>query len=166
MEDNASIFTIGYQGYSLPHLVSALKEHDVKTLIDVRYDAHSRRPEFRKGYLEKAIEEAGVEYIHRPELGTPTRLRKRITDERSGNEVFKLYFERISRVNLRYVEAIADLARQKRVALMCIEREPKRCHRRILADFLAKRFRFQIVHLAPPRKMKPRREDTQLTLGL
>lgn len=128
MEEKPTILTIGYQGYSLRELVCALKEHNVKTLVDVRYDAHSRRPEFRKGYLEKTIEEAGVEYIHRPELGTPTQLRKRITDEKSGAEVFKLYFERISRVNLRYVEAVADLARQKRVALMCMEREPKRCH--------------------------------------
>jgi uncharacterized protein (DUF488 family) len=166
MEEKPTIFTIGYQGYTLPELVSDLKEHDVEALVDVRYDAYSRRPEFRKGYLQKTIEEAGLEYVHRPELGTPTRLRKKITDEKSGNEVFKLYFERISRVNLRYVEAIADLTRQKRVALMCMERDPRRCHRKILADFLAKRFGFQIVHLAPPKKTKPRRENTQLTLGL
>lgn len=166
MKEVTTAFTIGYQGYSLPELISTLKEHGIEVLVDVRYDAYSRRPEFRKDYLQKAIQEAGIQYVHRPELGTPTQLRKKIADQQSTKEVFNLYFERISKVNLRYVQAVAGLAKERRVTLMCMEKEPERCHRRILADFLSKRFGFQVVHLLPPKKARAKKTDPQLTLGL
>jgi len=166
MEQKSTIFTIGYQGYSLPELISTLKEHGIEVLVDVRYDAYSRRPEFRKDYLQKAIQEAGIQYVHRPELGTPTQLRKKIADQESTKEVFNLYFERISKVNLRYVRAVADFAKEEKVVLMCMEKEPERCHRRILADFLSKRFGFQVVHLLPPKKARAKKTDPQLSLDL
>ncbi|MFQ5868560.1 MAG: DUF488 family protein [Candidatus Zixiibacteriota bacterium] len=166
MEQKSMIFTIGYQGYSLSELVNTLKKRGIDTLVDVRYDAYSKRPEFCKGRLRSAIQEARIEYIHRPELGTPTQLRKKITDARSGQEVFRLYFERISKVNYRYVEAVAELASQRRVALMCMEKEPERCHRKILADFLSRKFRFEVVHLAPSRKARANTEDPQLSFDL
>jgi uncharacterized protein (DUF488 family) len=166
MEQKPTIFTIGYQGYSLLELVNILKEQGIDTLVDVRYDAYSKRPEFCKGRLRSAIEEAGIEYIHRPELGTPTQLRKKITDAGSGQEVFKLYFERISKVNYRYVETVAELANQRKMVLMCMEKEPERCHRKILADLLSRRFSFEIVHLAPPPKSKLPEGASQLSLDL
>lgn len=166
MEQKPSIFTIGYQAYSLLGLVNILKEQGIDTLVDVRYDAYSKRPEFCKGRLRSAIEEAGMEYIHRPELGTPTQLRKKITDVGSGQEVFRLYFERISKVNYRYVEAVAELASPRKLVLMCMEKEPERCHRKILADFLSRKFGFEVVHLAPPPKSKLPKGTSQLTFDL
>ena len=166
MEQKPTIFTIGYQGYSLLGLVNILKEQGIDTLVDVRYDAYSKRPEFCKGRLRSAIEEAGMEYIHRPELGTPTQLRKKITDARSGQEVFRLYFERISKVNYRYVEAVAELGIQGKLVLMCMEKEPERCHRRILADFLSKKFGFQVEHLVASAKNRTKKPDPQLSLDL
>jgi uncharacterized protein (DUF488 family) len=166
MEQKSAIFTIGYQDYSLLGLVNILKEQGIDTLVDVRYDAYSKRPEFCKGRLRSAIEEAGMEYIHRPELGTPTQLRKKITNAGSGQEVFRLYFERISKVNYRYVEAVAELASPRKLVLMCMEKEPERCHRKILADFLSRKFGFEVVHLAPPPKSKLPKETSQLTFDL
>jgi len=166
MEQKPTIFTIGYQGYSLLGLVDILKEQGIDALVDVRYDAYSKRPEFCKGRLRSAMQEAGIEYLHRPELGTPTQLRKKITNARSGQEVFKLYFERISKVNVRYVEAVAELASPRKLVLMCMEKEPERCHRKILADFISRKFGFEVVHLAPPQKTKSQGETSQLTLDL
>ena len=166
MEQKPTIFTIGYQGYSLLGLVDILKEQRIDALVDVRYDAYSKRPEFCKGRLRSAIEEAGIEYLHRPELGTPTQLRKKITNARSGQEIFKLYFERISKVNYRYVEAVAELASPRKLVLMCMEKEPERCHRKILADFISRKFGFEVVHLAPSREAKANAEGRQLCFDL
>lgn len=164
MEQKPTIFTIGYQGYSLLGLVDILKEQGIDALVDVRYDAYSKRPEFCKGRLRSAIQEAGIEYVHRPELGTPTQLRKKITNTTSAEGVFKLYFERISKVNYRYVETVAELANQRKMVLMCMEKEPERCHRKILADFLSRRFGFEVLHLMPLKEDEAEPKASQLSL--
>src|SRR6478609_5685378 len=65
------IFTIGYEQATQPALVVALREAGVEVLADIRYLPLSRRPGFSKNSLKSAVEEAGIEYRHFRQLGTP-----------------------------------------------------------------------------------------------
>src|SRR5438309_10731697 len=65
------IFTIGYEGATVPEFIAALKNAGVERVIDVRALPLSRRPGFSKTPLKGALEEAGIEYIHLKALGTP-----------------------------------------------------------------------------------------------
>jgi uncharacterized protein (DUF488 family) len=139
------IFTIGYEGTTVPEFVSALKGAGVERVIDVRALPLSRRPGFSKTPLRGALEEAGIEYVHLKALGTPSEGR---TAARAGRHSD---MERIYAGQMELPEAIAqsaqmlELAREKPTALLCMEREPAHCHRTLLLNAVAPDA--EIVHL-------------------
>ena len=139
------IFTIGYEGTTVPDFVAALHEAGVERVIDVRALPLSRRPGFSKSPLRAALEEAGIEYVHLKALGTPSEGR---TAARAGRHAD---LERIYASQLELPEAIAqsaqmlDFAAEKPSALMCMEREPAHCHRTLLLAAVAPDA--EVVHL-------------------
>ena len=141
------IFTIGYEGTTVPEFIDALKHAGVARLIDVRALPLSRRPGFSKSPLRSALEEAGIEYVHLKALGTPSEGRAAARAGRHSD------LERIYAGQLELPEAIAqsaqmlDMASEKPSALMCMEREPAHCHRTLLLDAVAREA--EVVHLYP-----------------
>jgi uncharacterized protein (DUF488 family) len=131
------IFTIGYEGTTVPEFVAALTSAGVERVIDVRALPLSRRPGFSKSPLRAALEEAGIEYVHLKALGTPAAGR---AAARAGRHA---ELQRIYAGQLELPEAIAqsaqmlDLAAEKPSALMCMERDPAHCHRTLLLDAVA-----------------------------
>ena len=65
------LFTIGYEGRTQPDTIARLTDAGVKVLIDVRAIAASRRAGFSKTLLAASLNEAGVDYVHLRQLGTP-----------------------------------------------------------------------------------------------
>src|SRR6185295_2085301 len=65
------VFTIGYQGATVPTVVDAPREAKVELLVDIRAVASSRRPGFAKTALAANVATIGVEYLHLRGLGTP-----------------------------------------------------------------------------------------------
>ena len=139
------IFTIGYEGTTVPEFLAALEKARVERVIDVRALPLSRRPGFSKSPLKAALEEAGIEYVHLKALGTPSEGR---TAARAGRHAD---LERIYAGQLELPEAIAqgaqmlELAREKPSALLCMEREPAHCHRTLLLRAVAPEA--DVVHL-------------------
>jgi uncharacterized protein (DUF488 family) len=139
------IFTIGYEGSTVPDFVATLRQAGVERVIDVRALPLSRRPGFSKTPLRGALEVAGIEYVHLKALGTPSEGR---TAARAGRHSD---MARIYAGQLELPEAIAqsaqmlELAREKPSALMCMERNPEHCHRTLLLDAVASDS--EVVHL-------------------
>jgi len=131
------IFTIGYEGTTVPEFIEALRNAGVERVIDVRALPLSRRPGFSKTPLRGALEEADIEYVHLKALGTPADGR---TAARAGRHED---MARIYAGQLELPEAMAqsaqmlELAREKPSALLCMEREPAHCHRTLLLDAVA-----------------------------
>lgn len=123
------IFTIGYEGTTVPEFLAALKKAGVERVIDVRALPLSRRPGFSKSALRAALAEAAIEYVHLKALGTPASGRAAARAGRHS-EMARIYAGQ-----LELPEAIAqsaqmlDLAGEKPSALLCMEREPAHCHR-------------------------------------
>src|SRR6185503_16787729 len=95
------IFTIGYEGTTVPEFIAALNEGGVERVIDVRALPLSRRPGFSKSALRGALEEAGIEYVHLKALGTPADGRAAASAGRHAD------LERIYAGQLELPEAIA-----------------------------------------------------------
>jgi uncharacterized protein (DUF488 family) len=131
------IFTIGYEGATVPEFVAALQKAGVQRVIDVRALPLSRRPGFSKSPLKAALDESGIDYVHLKALGTPAEGR---AAARAGRHEA---MARIYAGQLELPEAIAasglmlDLAREKPSALLCMEREPAHCHRTLLLNAIA-----------------------------
>ena len=126
------IFTIGYEGATVPEFLDALQKAGVQRVIDVRAVPNSRRPGFSKTPLRNALAEAGIDYVHLRALGTPAEGR---AAARAGRDAD---LERIYAGQLELPEAMAqsaqmlDLAAEKPSALLCYERDPAHCHRTLL----------------------------------
>ena len=129
-----TVWTIGYEQTTVGDFLAALKAAEVEVVADVRAIASSRRPGFAKSALRGNLAEAGIGYVHFRALGTPADGR---AAARAGKHA---ELERIYAGQLELPEAIAagaelaDLAREKRVALLCYERDPACCHRTLLRE--------------------------------
>lgn len=145
MAPGLRIFTIGYEGATVPDFVAALRQASVERVIDVRALPLSRRPGFSKSSLRAALAEAGIDYVHLRALGTPAEGR---AAARAGRH---RELERIYAGQLELPEAIAAgaqmlaLAGETPTALLCFEREPAHCHRTLLLDAVAADA--EVVHL-------------------
>ncbi len=132
----ADFFTIGYTGRGVNELLELLVSNSVRTLADIRKNPVSMyRPELSKSNLRRSVEESGLQYIHLPELGVPRDIRARAIDTGS-REIIWEWYDRfvipsyVGRNLHRFFNAI-----EHPVALMCVETDPRECHRHRL--FLA-----------------------------
>jgi uncharacterized protein (DUF488 family) len=131
------IFTIGYKGATVPDFVAALENAGVKRVIDVRALPLSRRPGFSKSPLRNALAEAGIDYVHLKALGTPSAGR---TAARAGrhSDMARIYAGQLELPEAMVQSAeMLELAKEKPSALLCMEREPARCHRTLLLNAVA-----------------------------
>jgi uncharacterized protein (DUF488 family) len=139
------IFTIGYEGATVGEFLAALRQAGVRQVIDVRALPLSRRPGFSKSPLRAVLEEAGIGYVHLKALGTPAEGRAAARAGRHAD------MARIYAGQLELPEAMAQgaqmiaLASERPSALLCFEREPAHCHRKLLLDAVAPNS--EVVHL-------------------
>ena len=155
-----SIFTIGYEGASLADFLLRLKLEGVSTLVDVRELPVSRRRGFSKSQLAQELERHGIRYVHKRELGAPREIRHELRE--TGD--YKTYFARFTTYLRTQRDALERLMDEcvGSVVLMCFERDPKECHRSVVARELAKLADLQPVHL----DVEERRGHLSKTQGL
>ncbi|MGH1591883.1 DUF488 family protein [Methylobacterium phyllosphaerae] len=134
------LFTIGYEGLDSERLVGVLRSAGVAVLADVRAVANSRKRGFSKGALGTSLREAGLDYAHLRSLGTPKAGRQAA---RAGDAALmrRIYCEEVldTAAGLQALEDLATLAEAAPICLLCFERDPAGCHRRVLAERLAPR---------------------------
>jgi uncharacterized protein (DUF488 family) len=135
-----TLFTIGYEGLDPERLTGALQGAGVAVLADVRAVANSRKRGFSKGALKAGLEEAGLGYVHLRQLGTPKSGREAARADDAAL-LRKIYCEDVldTADGLAAIDELAAMAGRAPLCLLCFEREPERCHRRILAERLAGR---------------------------
>ena len=130
------IFTIGYEQATQAAVVAALREAGVEVLADIRYLPLSRRPGFSKSSLKAAVEEAGIAYRHFRQLGTPAEGRA-AARRHDHAELARIYAGQLELPEaLAQMAELRALAEDKRVALLCYERNAAECHRALLCDAL------------------------------
>jgi uncharacterized protein (DUF488 family) len=127
--ERADFYTIGYEGKPTEQLLSLLRLAGVASLIDVRHTPVSMyRPELSKSNFKAIIEEAGMAYIHVPELGVPRTVRARAVGQETREAIWEWYDENIvERYFSRNLHWFLNLGHP--VALMCVEADPTECHR-------------------------------------
>lgn len=133
--DEHGIVTIGYEGRSIDGFIYALIKAKVHTLLDVRNNPFSMKYGFSKSNLAKNLPELGIEYMHMPELGIKSEDRKNLATPQDYEKLFREYAARLKEQTCE-LDWITTLGNEKKVALMCFEKDPKYCHRGVIADNL------------------------------
>ena len=141
------LWTIGYERATQDALVAALVEAGVELLADVRALPLSRRAGFSKNSLKAAVEEAGIEYRHFRDLGTPKEGRDAA---RKGDYAT---LRTVYAGQLELPEAMAQsaqlqtLAQERRTCLLCFCGEAEKCHRSLLIEDAFQDFEVHHLHL-------------------
>lgn len=121
-----TVFTIGYAGRKLGDFLALLQEHNVAIVVDVRRFPKSKACEYSKESLEAELRQARISYIWMGDT---------LGGFRSGG--YRNYMESDS--YKEGVDKLLELAKRKRLVLLCKERNDAGCHRRYIAQSLAER---------------------------
>lgn len=133
------VYTLGYEGLSIDQFIICLIVNDIRTTVDVREYAFSRRAEFSKANLVEALAQANITYIGMPEVGIPTKARKEILEHKSKEELLAYYEDEIVATTGASAARLAELASVANTALICHEEDPQTCHRSHFAAFALQR---------------------------
>jgi len=118
-----------------------LQAHGTTLVADVRKMPGSRRnPQFGRDTLPQILRRAGIGYRHLPGLGGRRRRQPDSPNTGWKNASFQGYADHMLTPEFgTSIEELLELAGRERVALMCAEAVPWRCHRSLIADALVAR---------------------------
>lgn len=158
MSRGVVVLTIGHSTRSLEELAKLLASHGVEHLLDVRTVPRSRtNPQFNADAMPGSLAPYGIRYTHVAALGG---LRKALRDSPNRgweNASFRGYADYMQ--TPEFAAALEDLVRlaaRERVAIMCAEAVPWRCHRSLIADALVARG-IPVEHIMSASKASPHR---------
>ena len=132
------IFTIGYEGHDIDSFLDVLVRNGIDTIIDTRFNPFSMNFDFVQSKLARKLSMAGIEYIHIKPLGIDGNDRKALESKKDYERLFASYRSRIQKENAGELGRIVSIARKKRVALLCFEKDKNMCHRGIISEELEK----------------------------
>jgi uncharacterized protein (DUF488 family) len=143
-----TLWTVGHSNVAIDILLNRLRGHDIALVADVRrFPASRRHPQFGQAALSGALGDAGIDYLHLPELGGRRRPRADSRNLAWRNDAFRGYADYME--TLPFASAIDRLlaeASRRRTAVMCAELLWWQCHRALIADFL-KAAGHEVLHI-------------------
>ena len=139
VEAMSIVYTIGYEGTDIDRFVDTLKAVGVRLLADVRAVALSRKKGFSKTALKARLEAEGIAYVHFVALGDPKPGREAARAGRY-DEFLRIYTRHLAVADsCAALASLSELVASHTSCLLCFERDPKECHRSILAERLKTR---------------------------
>ncbi len=165
------VFTIGHSTHPLDEFIAMLKGHGVTLIADVRTVPRSRHnPQFNRETLPQSLQAADIGYVHLPGLGGWRSVRPDSPNQGWRSPGFQGYADYMLTPEFeQHLESLMDLARRERLAVMCAEAVPWRCHRSLIADALLVRG-IPVIHImgrdsSQPHRLTPmaRVEGTRIT---
>lgn len=123
-----SIFTIGYGGRKFREIRAELEKRRIGLLIDIRSNPYTER--YGKELFQQMF---GKRYLSIPQLG--------------GKEfpmgMFQAWKEAAKEALLRIIE----LSKTMRIAVMCAEKNPLKCHRSYFVARALREMGFEVQHI-------------------
>lgn len=143
------LYTIGFTRKSAEQFFMLLADHGVERVVDIRLRPGGQLSGFAKGsdlpwFLERLN---GCDYVHLPQLGSSDEI---IDDYRKDHD-WPRYVSRFEALmDERGIPATLDRASFETQAscLLCSEPTPEQCHRRLIAERLARSWPdVEVIHL-------------------
>ena len=127
------IWTIGHSNRSVEVFLELLREHSIQVLADIRSFPTSKVEHFKREEMERWLPENGIEYVW---------LGRELGGYRKGG------YKRHMRTKLfqEGVKKVLEIAKEKRTCIMCMEKNPKYCHRRFLSAYLERKG-VEVIHI-------------------
>ena len=140
------LFTIGFTKHSAENFFTKLRQSGVERIIDTRLNNSSQLSGFAKRddlkFFLKTI--AGCDYSHELNLA-PT---EELLSKYKVTQDWKVYEKQF--IGLMKKRKIEEMPRSffQNACLLCSEKAPHFCHRRLVAEYLQSRWKnVEIIHL-------------------
>jgi uncharacterized protein (DUF488 family) len=135
------ILTIGHSTRTLDEFIALLKAHAVTLVVDVRTIPRSRHnPQFNENSLPDSLRKASIGYVHMAGLGGLRHAKHNSVNTGWRNASFRGYADYMQTLEFEeQIKELIQLAKEHRIALMCAEAVPWRCHRSLIGDALTVR---------------------------
>ena len=146
--NSSPIFTIGFTKKTAAQFFEKLRAAGVKRVVDVRLNNSSQLAGFSKRddlkyFLEKIL---AIEYVEEPLLAPTQPLLDAYKKDGGQWDVYERAF--LNLMEERRIEQKIDPALVAGGCLLCSEDKPHQCHRRLVAEYLQKRWgNLEIRHL-------------------
>ena len=136
-----TVLTIGHSTHSIEAFISLLKLHGVRRLVDVRTIPRSRHnPQFSRDEMKSSLRRKRIGYKHLPELGGLRRPRKDSPNTGWRNLSFRGFADYMQTPEFEQgLQKLIEMTSRGRIAIMCAEAVPWRCHHSLIADALVAR---------------------------
>jgi len=137
-ERDCRVLTVGHSTRPIDDFIVLLAAHGVTCLVDVRTVPKSRHnPQYESHSLAASLEAAHIGYVREAGLGGFRKARPDSPNAGWRNLSFRGYADYMQ--TPEFADALARLvalSQRERVAIMCAEAVPWRCHRSLVADAL------------------------------
>jgi len=146
-------FTIGHGNYPIDRFIIFLQNTGIDLIIDVRSSPYSRfNPHFNREKLEKTLKMNDINYRYMGDkiggrYSNPNLLFPDGTVNYREVQETEKFQEGIN-------EVVSIISGGKRIALMCAEKEPERCHRFNLISPVLQSRGISVIHIRPDMKLQ------------
>lgn len=133
----STFFTIGFTQKTAEQFFGLLQDAGVQKVIDIRENRVGQLSGFAKYpdiafFLDRLL---GIEYVYEPLLAPSPEIRQAYKTTRNWQQYEASFLELMEQRNI--LEKVELAKFEGRVALLCSEPGPERCHRRLVAEMLA-----------------------------
>jgi len=130
------LFTIGFAETSAERFFTLLRASGARRVIDVRLNNTSQLSGFtKKDDLRFFLREVGgIDYLHMPELAPTPDILDAFKKHKGSWDVYERAFKQL--MATRSIENAIAQGVADRGCLLCSEKRPEHCHRRLVAEYL------------------------------
>ena len=157
-------FTIGYGNSPIDRFITLLETVDIGLIIDVRSSPYSRfNPHFNRENLEKSLIKNNVDYRFMGDkiggrYSNPSLLFPDDTVNYRKVQETEKFQDSIN-------EVVSIISSGKKIALMCAEKEPERCHRFALISPVLQAKGISVIHIRPEGKLQSNEDLERELIG-
>ena len=139
------IFTVGHSNVPVEDLVGLLKTNDIQLLVDVRSVPFSKHAsQFNRDNIKWELRNQQIEYLF---MGEELGGRPRGSDFYSVDGTISYARVAQSQRFLAGIEKLISEATELRVAIMCSEENPGKCHRSKLIAAVLRERGIEVLHI-------------------
>jgi uncharacterized protein (DUF488 family) len=133
------IYTVGHSSRDFDELLTMLRNNGITCLVDVRSFPSSKKfPQWNQSAIIDELP-PDIEYRWFPKLGGRRHTPKGVASVNGAWQVkaFRAYADYMASDEFKEgLNELLELAEHERLAIMCSEAVPWRCHRRLITDAL------------------------------
>ena len=142
-----AVYTAGYERLMIDSFLNGLLRNGIRRVIDVRNNPVSRRYGFYGKTLERLCADVSIGYCHFPQLGIASEQRQDLRTLSDREALFDQYERTVLRSRSAAIREVSALMQREASVIVCLEADPRRCHRSRLAERVAKVAGLKVQHL-------------------